>query len=203
MPNITAIFSDVGGVLLSNGWDRDMRLTFAQKYHLDWEEFEGRHELVSMAFEVGQITLDHYLDCAIFHRPREFSKQEVRDYIFACSTAKAGSLALFARLAQRRACFLATLNNEPRELNQYRIEHFGLRNTFAAFFSSCYLGVAKPDAAIYRVALEISSRAPEESLFIDDRPLNLECAARLGMRTVLFRNAAQLERDLHEAGVEV
>ncbi len=202
MPNITAIFSDVGGVLLSNGWDRDMRRAFAQKYHLDGEEFEGRHELVRMAFETGQITLDHYLDCAIFHRPRDFSKQEVRDFIFACSSAKAESLALLARLAETRRYFLATLNNEPRELNQYRIEHFGLRNTFTAFFSSCYLGVAKPDAAIYRLALEISQRPPEESVFIDDRPLNVECAARLGMHTVLFQNATQLERDLREVGVE-
>ncbi len=202
MPNITAVFSDVGGVLLSNGWDRDMRRAFAQKYHLDGAEFEGRHELVSKAFELGQITLDHYLDCAIFHRPRDFSKQEVRDYIFACSSAKTETLALFARLAESRRYFLATLNNEPRELNQHRIEHFGLRNYFSAFFSSCYLGVAKPDVAIYRAALDISQRAPEECLFIDDRPLNLECAARLSMLTVLFQNAAQLEQDLREAGVE-
>ncbi len=203
MPDITAIFSDVGGVLLSNGFDRDLRREFARKFHLDGEEFEGRHELVSMAFETGQVTLDHYLDCVIFHRPRHFSKDEVRDAIFACSSAKDESLALFARLAESRRYFLATLNNEPRELNQYRIEHFGLRNYFVAFFSSCYLGVAKPDAAIYRLALDISQRVPEESVFIDDRPLNLECAARLGMRTVHFQNAAQLERELREVGVEV
>ncbi len=202
MPDITTIFSDVGGVLLSNGWDRDSRRKGAEKFQLDWEEFEGRHELLSMAFETGQLTFDHYLDRTIFYRPRNFTRQEVRDFIFACSQPNPESLALFARLAKSCRYFLATLNNEPRELNQYRIDHFGLRKLFTAFFSSCFLGVAKPDEAIYRLALDISQRAPEESLFVDDRPLNLECAARLGMPTMLFQNAAQLERDLRKAGVE-
>lgn len=203
MPDITTIFSDVGGVLLSNGFDRDSRRKAAEQFHLDWEDFEGRHELVGMAFETGQLTFDHYLDRTIFYRPREFTQQQVRDFIFACSQPNPESLALFARLAKNCRYLLATLNNEPRELNQYRIERFGLRKHFTAFFSSCFLGVAKPHEAIYRVALEISQRAPEESVFIDDRPLNLECAARLGMRTILFQSAAQLERDLRAAGVKV
>jgi putative hydrolase of the HAD superfamily len=203
LPNVTAIFSDVGGVLLTNGWDRNSRHKLVERFHLDWEEFEDRHELVSTGLETGQLSLDHYLDRTIFYRPRDFTHQDVRDFMFARSQANADAFALFARLAESRRYFLATLNNESRELNLYRIERFSLRNYFTAFFSSCFLGVMKPNEAIYRLALDISRRDPAESVFIDDRPLNLECAARLGMRTVLFKNAAQLERDLEAAGARV
>ncbi len=113
------------------------------------------------------------------------------------------TLALVERLARRRRYALATLNNESLELNLHRIERFGLRRYFSAFFSSCFLGVKKPDDAIYRLALQITQRAPEECLYIDDRAQNLECAAQRGMRTVLYRNAGQLEHELRAAGIEV
>ena len=96
---------------------------------------------------------------------------------------------------------LATLNNESAELNAYRIREFQLTRNFSVFFTSCYLGVRKPDDAIYRLALDITQRAPEECIFIDDRLLNLECARRLGMRTIHFQNPAQLAKDLMHEGV--
>ena len=98
---------------------------------------------------------------------------------------------------------LATINNEPLEINERRIREFNLRREFKAFFSSCYLGVRKPDEGIYKLALEVTQRDPEESLFIDDRELNLECAKQLGMRTIHFQNAAQLRQDLAANGVVI
>ena len=202
MPKITAVFCDVGGVLLTNGWDHGQRARLVTQFGLDGNDFEGRHQMVSAAFESGHLTLDDYLDRTIFCHPRAFTKDEVRNFMYLQSKALPDSLSLIARIAKARKVFLATLNNESRELNLYRIEEFGLRSYFSVFFSSCYLGVSKPHPQIYRVALDLSQRQAEECVFIDDRPLNLECAHQLGLRTIQFLNAGQLEKDLEALGVE-
>ncbi len=202
MPKISAVFSDVGGVLLTNGWDRSARDKLVEQFGLEGEDFEDRHQRVGASLDTGQLEISPYLDRTIFYRPRSFPKQAVREFMFAQSKAIPGSLAVVARLAQTRQVLLATLNNESRELNLYRIEKFGLRNYFTVFFSSCFLGVQKPDPQIYRLALDLSQRAPEECVFIDDRPVNLECARQLGIHTIQFLNAAQLEGDLRSLGVE-
>jgi putative hydrolase of the HAD superfamily len=202
VPKISAVFCDVGGVLLTNGWDHSQRARLVEQFGLDAGDFEGRHQMLIAAFDTGQLDLDQYLDRTIFYRPRAYSKQEVRDFMYAQSEALPDSLALMARLAQARKVFLATLNNESRELNLHRIEKFGLRNYFSVFFSSCYLGVSKPHPQIYRMALDLSQRQAEECVFIDDRSLNLECARQIGMRTIQFLSAGQLENDLRTLGVE-
>lgn len=202
MPKISAVFSDVGGVLLTNGWDHGQRARLVKVFGLDGGDFEGRHQMLGAALDTGQLSLDDYLDRTIFYCPRAFARDEVRDFMYAQSEALPDSLALMARLAQARKVFLATLNNESRELNHHRIEKFGLRNYFSVFFSSCYLGVCKPHPQIYRLALDISQRRAEDCVFIDDRPLNLEGARRLGLHTIQFSNAAQLENDLRRLGVE-
>jgi putative hydrolase of the HAD superfamily len=203
VPKISAVFSDVGGVLLTNGWDHGERARLVEQFGLDGGDFEGRHQMLAAAFDSGQLDLDQYLDRTIFYCPRAFRKQEVRDFMYAQSEALPDSLALVARLAQARKVFMATLNNESRELNLHRIEKFGLRNYFSVFFSSCYLGVSKPNPQIYRLALDLSQRRPQECVFIDDRSLNLECARRLGLHTIQFLNAGQLENDLRILGVEI
>jgi putative hydrolase of the HAD superfamily len=199
---ITAIFSDVGGVLASNGWDRSQRHKLVEQFKLDWDEFEDRHELVVTAFETGRLTLEQYLDRTIFYRPREFTRDAIKGFMLAQSVPNEESLQVMARLAATRRYFLATLNNESRELNLHRIERFELKKYFAVFFSSCFLGAKKPDEEIYVQALAISQRAPEECVFIDDRALNLDVPRRLGMKTIQFQDAAQLEIDLRALGVE-
>ncbi|MGO8819367.1 MAG: HAD-IA family hydrolase [Terriglobia bacterium] len=201
MPKITAVFSDVGGVLLTNGLDHGERARLVEKFGLDSADFEGRHQMVAPALDAGHLDLDRYLDRTIFYRPRGFRKQEVRDFVYALSEALPGSLNLMARLAQTQKVFMGTLNNESRELNLHRIEKFGLRNYFSVFFSSCYLGVSKPHPEIYRLALDLSQKQPAECVFIDDRSLNLECARQLGLHTIQFLNAGQLENDLHTLGL--
>ena len=202
MAKISALFWDVGGVLLSNGWDRKERRFAAKRFNLDWEEFEDRHELVAGRFETGKLSLDRYLDRTIFYRSRDFEKDKFRAYMFSLSRPIDGTLDVVGRIARSGRYLLSTLNNESRELNLNRIEQFGLRNSFSFFMSSCFLGVKKPEDEIFRLALDLTQRKPEECLFIDDRELNVECAARLGLQALLFRNAAQLEKDLHSAGLE-
>jgi putative hydrolase of the HAD superfamily len=99
--------------------------------------------------------------------------------------------------------YVASINNEPKELNDYRIEAFGLRKEFQAFFSSCYLNHRKPEETIYKIALEVSQRNPEQSVYVDDRPLNLENPRRLGMHAIHHQNATQLRSDLKALGIEV
>jgi putative hydrolase of the HAD superfamily len=203
LAEVTALFFDVGGVLLSNGWDRAERTAASERFHLDWKEFEDRHELVLHAFETGEMGLDEYLDRVIFYCPRSFSREEFADYIRAQSKELPGTMDVLRRLAATKMYLLCTLNNESRDMNAYRIQKFGLRRCFDVFLSSCYLGVRKPDEAIYRRALDITQRKGEECLFIDDRALNLECAAELGMRTIQFKDAAQLERELKGLNIAI
>jgi putative hydrolase of the HAD superfamily len=201
MSDVTALFWDVGGVILSTGWDRAARLAAAQKFGLDWEELQDRHDLASPAFETGKITLDTYLERIVFYRKRPFTREEFTDFIFAQSEEFPESRAVLSGVAATGKYLLATINNEALELNEHRIQQFQLRREFKAFFSSCYLGIRKPDEGIYRLALEVTQRQPEECLFIDDRELNLECARALRMRTIQFRDAAQLRQDLAASGV--
>ena len=203
MPEVTALFWDIGGVILSNGWDRPARANAARKFGLDWEELQDRHDLASPAFETGQITLDTYLKRTVFYRERDFTREEFLDFIFAQSREFPESRSVLSELAASGRYLLCTINNEALELNERRIKQFNLRREFKAFFSSCYVGIRKPDEGIYRLTLEVTQRAPGECVFIDDRALNLESAQQLGMGTVHFQNAAQLREDLKAKGVIV
>ena len=201
MHKLSALFWDIGGVILSNGWDHAECGRAAARFDLNFEEFEGRHGEVFPAYEMGELTLDDYLDQTVFYRPRPFSKVEFQSFMFAQSTENKETRAVLDAVTATRRYFMASLNNEGLELNTYRIREFELTRNLSAFFTSCYLGVRKPDETIYRRALDITQRVAGECLFIDDRPVNLETARRLGMRTIHCVNAAQLEAELKEHGV--
>ncbi|MDB5035594.1 MAG: hypothetical protein JWQ98_2835 [Chlorobi bacterium] len=203
MSTITTIFSDVGGVILTNGWDRNARRTGAETFGLDWEEFQDRHDLAGQEFEIGTITLDSYLARTIFYRHRDFTPDQFKEFIFAQSQPFPETLAIMGRLARSGRYLMSTLNNEELELNNYRIERFELRKYFTMFLSSCFLHMRKPDEVIYRTALAIVQRHPEECLFIDDRRLNVEAASSLGIRTILHESPEQLLNDLAAQGIEL
>jgi len=200
---IDSLFWDIGGVLATNGWDHNSRMEAVQVFGLDWEEFRERHDLSFPAFDAGQITLDQYLVRTLFYRTRTFTKEEFTAFMFAQSKEYPESRAVLADAARSGKYYIASINKEPRELNQYRIEAFNLRKDFQAFFSSCYLNARKPEETIYRIALEVSQRDPAKSVFIDDRPLNLENPRRLGMNVIHFENAKQLRADLQALQIEV
>lgn len=201
MPSVNTLFWDNGGVILTNGWDRDSRKAAVEKFHLDWVDFEDRHELMLHAFECGQASLDDYLRRTVFYRERPFTTEDFKRFMFDQSQAFPEPLGFLGQLAGTRRYMLATLNNESLEINDYRIHKFQLRDYFEAFFSSCYLGVRKPDREIYGLALKITQRNPEECVLIDDRSLNLECARELGMHTIQFKSLAQLRDDLSQLGI--
>jgi putative hydrolase of the HAD superfamily len=201
MSEIHAIFWDVGGVLLSNAWDHTQRMAALEHFRLDVEEFHSRHEMVVSSFERGKITLDEYLDRTVFYRNRPFTREEFRDFMFSLSLPMPDVLGFARTLAGSGKYFMGTLNNESRELNLHRIEKYGLREIFRLFVSSCFVGLRKPESGIYRLAIEIIQSNPEECCFIDDRALNLECAAKLGMRTIQMQTLEQLRGELEKLGV--
>lgn len=203
MPAIRAIFWDVGGVLLSNAWDRTQRTTALEHFHLDQAEFHDRHEMVVSSFERGKITLDEYLDRTVFYRTRPFTRDEFRDFMYSLSQPFPEVLSFAQALSDSGKYFMGTINNESRELNYYRIEKCGLRKMFRLFVSSCFVGFRKPERDIYRLALETTQIPAEACCFIDDRALNLECATKLGMKTIEMQNVEQLRADLVKLGVSL
>ncbi len=203
MPVIRAIFWDVGGVLLTNAWDHAERTASLEHFHLDEEEFHDRHEMVVSSFERGEITLDEYLDRTVLYRTRPFTREAFKNYMFSLSQPFPDVLNFARSLAGTGKYFMGTINNESRELNLYRIETYGLKNIFRLFVSSCFVGLRKPERDIYRLALETTQRSPEECCFIDDRALNLECAAKLGMHTIEMQTLEDLRGDLEKLGVGI
>ena len=203
MGAITAMFWDVGGVVLSNGWDRPTRHLACTKFQIDWDDFQDRHELLVSKFETGRLSFDQYLQRTVFHRHRDFSIDEFKQFIFAQSNADQETIAVLREIAATGRYLLGTINNESKELNEFRIRKFGLRRYFTLFLSSCYVGLRKPDEAIYRHALELTQRAGDECLFIDDRSLNVEIAAQVGLGVVRFQNAQQLRSELKERDVQL
>ena len=203
MPAITTLFWDIGGVILTNGWDHNSRQEAVTAFHLDEKDFRERHDLCFPAFDAGQISLNEYLNRTLFYKPQPFTREEFTAFMFAQSREYPETRAVLGAAARSGKYLIASINNEPRELNQYRIEAFHLRRDFQAFFSSCYVNVRKPEEAIYRIALEVTQRPSENCVFIDDRALNLENPRRLGMQVIHHQNAVQTRIDLRALGIAV
>ena len=190
------ILFDVGGVLLTNGWDHRERAAATERFHLD-AGFEARHLAHDDAWERGAISMDAYLDAVIFNQPRAFSRDEFVDFVFAQSRLlRSGAMGILKHLAASDKYVLGALNNEARETNDYRFSKFGLREYFTVALSSCYLGLRKPEPAIYRRAIDILGGPAERILFIDDRQENVAGAAAVGMRAIRFEDADTLCRQL-------
>jgi putative hydrolase of the HAD superfamily len=203
MADIRAVFWDIGGVLASNAWDREQRRAVLEQFGMPIAEFEERHELVFGAFETGHLTLDEYLDRTVFCRPQKFSREKFKEAMFAQSQPNPDALAIAREVSATKKYLCATINNESRELNQYRIEQFGLRRIFTVFVSSCYVSMRKPEERIFRLALDLLQVPAQEACMIDDRAVNLESAKRLGMHTIEFKGAESLRDQLRELGVQV
>lgn len=165
--------------MLTNGWDRRGRQQTAQKFHLDWEDFEDRHELIAGRFETGKLSFDRYLDRTVFYRERNFGKDVFKAFVFSLSQPIDGTLEVLGKVAHSGRYLLATLNNESREINLYRIGHFGLRKYFSFFMSSCFLGVKKPDDEMFRLALDLTQPFTLKDSALDEEFLKQTKAAGL------------------------
>jgi len=201
--DITTLFWDIGGVILTNGWDHHSRADAVAKFKLDEADFRDRHDLSFPAFDAGNISVNEYLDRTLFYRPRPFTREEFVAFMYEQSREFPESRAILDEVTRSGKYFIGAINNEPTELNQYRIQKFDLTRNFQVFFSSCYVHSRKPEELIFRVALAVTQRDPAKCLFIDDRPLNLESPKRLGIHAIHYQNPAQLRSDLRNLGVEV
>lgn len=202
MKPIRHVFFDIGGVLATNGWDRDQRRIAILEFGLDEAEFQQRHEEMVGPLEQGQIGLDEYLDIAVFYEPRRFTKDEFREFVFAQSKPNDDTIEIARAVARGCRYWVMTMNNESEDLNKHRICTFGLDEFFDAFLSSCWLGLRKPARRFYERALGISEARPGESVLIDDRPQNLAPAEAMGMRTIHYQSPAQLAEELNRLGVQ-
>ncbi len=196
------ILFDVGGVLLTNGWDHRERAVVLKQFGLDVAEFEARSLLTYNAWERGEISIEAYLNATVFYEPRVFSHQEIFRAMCAQSMELPnGALGILDEVATSCNCLVGALNNEARETNEYRFKRFGLLDYFDVALSSCYLGLRKPEPAIYHRALDILGRPAERILFIDDRPENVAGALSAGMRGIQFKGKDTLRSDLKSLGV--
>ena len=198
------IFFDIGGVLGSNGWDREQRQRAVEHFKLDPEDFQCRHEEVVGAWEEGRVALDEYLDIAVFGQERAFSRDSFVEFMHDQSVPDEATIEIAQALTKHSRLTLMTLNNESDDLNRYRIHKFRISEIFEAFLSSCWLGVRKPTRQFYSRALGIAQANPAHSLFIDDRQQNLAAASALGMTVILFTSADKLRLDLERIlGIEI
>lgn len=200
---ITHLFFDIGGVLGSNGWDKEQRASAAQRFGFPASELEELHGEAVATLEQGRMSLDEYLRGTVFTRPRSFDPAEFKRFMLSQSVPFTETIELARGLSRTGRYRLMTINNESAELNQYRLQHFGLSDIFTTFFSSCWVGVLKPVLRIYQLALAMSQADPVDSVFIDDRERNLEPARSLGMRTIRYTDAPRLQQELAELGVQI
>jgi putative hydrolase of the HAD superfamily len=184
-PAIETLFLDIGGVLLTDGWEHKSRRRAARQFGLEWSEMEARHRLVFEPFEEGKLELDEYLDLVVFHKKRSFSHSAFRRFMFAESHAYPEMIALAHRLRAHYALKIVVVSNEARELNAHRIRKFDLGALTDAFISSCFVHVRKPDADIFSLALDIAQTPPEQVLYIDNTPMFVQVAAGLGIRGIV------------------
>lgn len=183
-PRITTLFCDIGGVLLTNGWDRAARRVAAEQFHLDLAALDERHHFVFDTYEEGKSTLDEYLSHVVFYEPRPFTRDAFKAFMFARSQRLPGMIEFLQHLRTRHRLKIFALSNEGRELTLHRVQAFRLTELMDAFVCSCFVHVRKPDADIFRIALDVAQAAPEEAVYIDDRAMFAQIGGELGLHTI-------------------
>lgn len=180
----TTLFLDVGGVLLTNGWDRSMRRRAAETFGLDHADMDERHHLTFDTYELGKLSLDEYLNRMVFYKERPFSGEEFKAFMFAQSQPFPQMIDLIRGLKKAYGLRVAVVSNEGRELTTYRIRKFGLGEFVDFFIASSFVHFRKPDADIYRIALDIAQVPVGQVLYIEDRLMFVEVAQGLGIRSI-------------------
>jgi len=181
---ISTLFLDIGGVLLTDGWSHDSRDLAADRFKLDCDEMEARHNLTFDTYELGKLTLDEYLNRTVFYEKRSFTKKEFRDFMFSRSQPFPEMIQFIIELKKIYGLKIAVVSNEGKELNAFRIKKFRLADFIDFFISSCFVHFRKPDADIFRVALDIAHVDPAEVIYIEDRPMFVSVANNLGIEGI-------------------
>jgi len=198
---IKALFTDVGGVILTNGWDSAERKKAAEQFHLDLTEVDKRHHLTFDTYEIGKLSLDDYLERIVFYEPRTFSRDDFKTFVFAQSKPFPEMIELIRQTKSRNSLKLAVVSNEGRELTEYRIRQFGLAEFVDFFVSSCFVHFRKPDTDIFRMAIDLAQTPPAQTVYLDDRPLFVEVARTLGLRAIHHTSYEETKRAFAELGL--
>jgi putative hydrolase of the HAD superfamily len=182
---ITTLFLDIGGVLLTNGWDHRARKRAATNFKLELAEMEDRHHLTFDTYEEGKLTLEEYLGRVVFYQKRPFTRAQFRHFMFAQSKPYPQMIELVRKLKGRYGLKIVAVSNEARELNSHRIRKFKLDGFVDFFISSCFVHLRKPDADIFRLALDIAQTPAREVVYIENTPMFVQIAEGLGIRSIL------------------
>ncbi len=181
---VTTLFVDIGGVLLTDGWSHEFRKMAVKEFNLSAEEMEDRHQRVFETFEIGKLTIDEYLNLVVFYQPRSFTRAQFQKFMFARSESDDQMIALIRQLKAKYGLKIIVVSNESRELNTHRILKFRLNEFVDAFISSCYVGLRKPDADIFRLALDIAQVPAEQVVYIENTQMFVQIAEGLGIRSI-------------------
>jgi putative hydrolase of the HAD superfamily len=198
---IKAVFTDVGGVMLTNGWDSEGRKLAAARFHLDLADMDARHHLTFDTYEVGKLALDDYLDRIVFFEPRSFSKNDFKTFMYSQSQPYPEMLDLMRQTKARNGVKLAVVSNEGRELTEYRIQQFGLSDFVDFFVSSCFVHLRKPDVDIFKMAIDMANVPAEQTVYVDDRKLFVEVAGTLGLKAIHHTSYEETLRAFQKLGL--
>ena len=200
---ITTLFLDIGGVLLTNGWDHNIRMHAAEKYDLDYNEMNERHHLTFDTYEEGKLSLDEYLNRVVFYQERSFSREEFKKFMYDQSKPYPDMIELIRGLKAQYNLRVAAVSNEGRDLTSYRVQQFKLETFMDFFVSSCFVHYRKPDEDIYRIALDISQAKPEQVVYIDDREMFVEIARGLGITGIIHTSHDATRKSLEGLGISL
>ncbi len=184
MGKIEALFLDIGGVLLTNGWDRKGRMEAAKRFHIDFKDLNNRHMEIFYTYEVGKTSLKEYLDQVVFYKKRKFTYSKFKSFMFSRSKSYPKMIELICDLKKKYCLKIVVVSNEGRELNAFRIKTFQLNSFVDFFISSSYVHLRKPDQDMYQLALDVSQVAPSKVLYIDDRPMLVQVAKNMGIHSI-------------------
>ena len=199
---ITTLFVDVGGVLLTDGWDHLARKRAARHFKLNWAEMDQRHRLVFETHEEGKLSFEEYLGWVVFFEKRPFTRNQFREFMFAQSKPYTKMLGLVAQLRAQHGLKVVVISNESREVNAFRVRTFRLDRLVDTFISSCFVGMRKPDVEIFRLALDLAQAMPERSVFIDNTPMLVQVAQRMGIRSILHVDYQSTSTKLNSMGLQ-
>jgi len=199
---VNTIFTDLGGVLLTNGWDRGSRRRAIDLFKLDPEETEERHHLTFDTYEVGKITLDEYLDRVVFYKKRNFSRNRFRQFMYDQSKPFPEMLALVQHLKKKYQLKVAVLSNEGRELAEYRIKQFKLNDFVDFFIVSSFVHFRKPDTDIFKIAIDTAQVKPEQVVYLEDRAMFVQVANTLGIKGLRHINFNTTTEHLKKFGLK-
>jgi HAD superfamily hydrolase (TIGR01509 family) len=200
--DITTLFLDIGGVLLSDGWDHNARKRAAAAFHVGLAEMEDRHHLTFDTYEEGKLTLEQYLGRVVFYKKRPFTQAQFRRFMFAQSKPYPEMIDLIAQIKVRHRLNITVVSNEARELNSHRIRTFKLNRFVDSFVSSCFVHVRKPDADIFRLALDITQAPARQVLYIENTPMFVQIAEGLGIRSILHTDYRSTRAKLASFGLQ-